>query len=306
MVSRSIENAQRKVEARNFDIRKQLLEYDNVANDQRQNIYRIRNDILEGTPEYVAAQVKDFRDGVITDYFHAHVPPESIEEQWDLEGLQRALAAEVDVDVPVKQWLEADSKLDEAALQKRIIDETDRATVERMAAAPPDVITQYQRFVMLQVMDHEWREHLGTLDHLRQGIHLRGYAQKNPRQEYKREGFELFGAMLETVKLEVTRTLMKVRIRSAEEVEKAEAAAPTVQNVTYQHAEFNESALAGDPDEVATAVLAPPGARVGSSIGGDEESKTQPFVRGMGKIGRNDPCPCGSGKKYKQCHGRLT
>jgi preprotein translocase subunit SecA len=282
MVTRSIESAQRKVEAHNFDIRKQLLEYDNVANDQRKTIYELRNSILEGTGEDIDRRVKDLRDGVIGDVFRQYVPADSIEEQWDLDGLEKTLAADLFLEVPVKEW--AKEGLDDDVILARLCEAGDHSFHARTELAPPETLTQYKRFMLLQVMDHEWREHLGMLDHLRQGIHLRGYAQKNPRQEYKREGFELFGALIERVKLDVTRSLMRVQVKTQEEVQRAEEQAPVPANVQYQHAGYDEALAA-----VAT-----------------EKPKPAPFVKPIGKVGRNDPCPCGSGKKYKQCHGRLA
>ena len=287
LVTRSIESAQRKVEAHNFDIRKQLLEYDNVANDQRREIYNLRNNILES--QDVSGQVRELREGVIADIFRACVPEESVEEQWDISGLEKAYAAELQLDLPVSRWLEEDSSADDNALLKRAIEEADAAYRRRMGNAPADAVHQFERLVLLSTLDNHWREHLAALDHLRQGIHLRGYAQKNPKQEYKREAFALFGILVEAVKLEVTRTLMTVELKSREQVEQAERTAPAVENVQYQHAGYEE-ALAG-----AGADAEPPSA-----------SKSVPFVRHTGKVGRNDSCPCGSGKKYKHCHGKLA
>ena len=285
-VSRSIESAQRKVEAHNFDIRKQLLEYDDVANDQRKVIYEQRNELLESAD--VSETITSLRQGVVSDIFRAHVPPESMEEQWDVPGLEKAYAAELQFAIPLKSWLEADANLDDQALLEKAVAEADRLYREKFALAPAEALHQYERWVMLTSLDQHWREHLAALDHLRQGIHLRGYAQKNPKQEYKREAFELFASMLESVKLEVTKTLTAVQVSSESEL--AEAAAettPAVENVKYQHAGYDE-ALAADAAEE------------------KEKAKERPFVREMGKIGRNDPCPCGSGKKYKHCHGKLT
>ena len=287
LVTRSIESAQRKVEAHNFDIRKQLLEYDNVANDQRQHIYDLRNHILQG--EEIAERVKALREGVVTDYFRAHIPEESMEEQWDVPGLEKVLDAQLGMTVPLAKWLEDEPALDEAALLERALAAANEAYSAKVLAAPADAIAQYERYVLLTTMDTHWREHLSALDHLRQGIHLRGYAQKNPKQEYKREAFEMFGVMLESVKLEVTRMLLAVQIRTKEEVEAVERQqAPAVENVQYQHASFDEALGAG------------------TDAADAEPAKQQPFQRHLGKIGRNDPCPCGSGKKYKHCHGKLS
>jgi preprotein translocase subunit SecA len=294
LVTRSIESAQRKVEAHNFDIRKQLLEYDNVANDQRRNVYELRNQILEN--EGVEEMVKSLRDGVVTDLYRAHVPAESVEEQWDLPGLEAALHTELNVHAPVRQWLADEPNLDEEAVLQRLIGEADAEYARRLADAPNDGARHIERWVLLQVLDQHWREHLAALDHLRQGIHLRGYAQKNPKQEYKREAFELFGAMLETVKREVTRILTHVQLKTPEQVrqiEELERTAQAPQNVQYQHPSAPlEEALVG----------------AGAEAEGEAATlrKPAPFVRQIGKVGRNEPCPCGSGKKYKHCHGRLS
>jgi len=288
LVTRSIESAQRKVEAHNFDMRKQLLEYDDVANDQRRHIYELRNAILDSTD--VSDRTQALREGVVTDFFRAHIPEESVEEQWDVAGLEKTLVAELQLSVPLSSWLEKEANADDEALLAKTIVAANEAYARKMEVAPADALHQYERFVLLSSLDSNWREHLGSLEHLRQGIHLRGYAQKNPKQEYKREAFELFGDMLETVKLEVTRNLMNVQIRTQEEVEQVERElAPAVENVQYQHPSYQEQAATGTDDPVPAAT-----------------AKAQPFVRHMGKIGRNDPCPCGSGKKYKHCHGRLA
>ncbi len=282
MVTRSIESAQRKVEARNFDIRKQLLEYDDVANDQRKTIYALRNELLE-SPD-VSARIAELRVGVITDLFHVHVPPESVEEQWDIPGLENALKAEFNLELPVRSWLQQEPDLGEEALLERIIHSAAQAYAAKVPEGAAESFRQYERYVMLQILDAHWREHLAALDHLRQGIHLRGYAHKNPKQEYKREAFELFGAMLEAVKLEVVKTLTAVEIRAREDVPEADDRLH-VENVRLQHGEAPPG-----PDAEAPAAL----------------RKPQPSVRVTEKIGRNEPCPCGSGKKYKHCHGRLT
>jgi preprotein translocase subunit SecA len=285
LVTRSIESAQRKVEAHNFDIRKQLLEYDNVANDQRREIYQLRNSILES--QDVSDQIAALREGVVTDFFRAHVPEESMEEQWDIAGLEKVYVAELRLELPLSKWLESDPDLDDNALLKRAIDEAHAAYVRKMAGNPREAVHHVERLILLSTLDNHWLEHLAALDHLRQGIHLRGYAQKNPKQEYKREAFELFGNLVESVKLEVTRTLMTVELRNPEQVEQVESVTPAIENVQYQHAGYEE-ALAGAGADAAPA------------------AKPAPFVRQMGKIGRNDPCPCGSGKKYKHCHGKLV
>jgi preprotein translocase subunit SecA len=287
-VTRAIENAQRKVEARNFDIRKQLLEYDDVANDQRRVIYHQRNELLESSD--ISDTIRAMREGTVSDIVSQYVPPGSVEEQWDIPGLERALAAELTLNVPAQQWLREEESLDEEDLRRKAIETAHNHYDTKLVQVDRAALHQFERGIMLQTLDTHWREHLSALDHLRQGIHLRGYAQKNPKQEYKREAFELFSMMLDAVRNEVTRILMTVQIRSQEEVEVAEEPVE-LKNVRYQHTDY-EAALAeedgGGETEVATA------------------PKPQPFVRQGGKVGRNDPCPCGSGKKYKQCHGRLS
>ncbi len=280
-VTRAIENAQRKVEARNFDMRKQILEYDDVANDQRKVIYQQRNELLESADisETIAAMCEDVLNGTISGY----IVPQSMEEQWDVPALEKALAAELQLDLPLAQWLEQDKQLDENGLRGRVVQAAQQQYQAKVAQVGAEVMHQYERIVMLQSLDTHWREHLAALDHLRQGIHLRGYAQKNPKQEYKREAFELFSAMLEAIKSNVTQMLMNVHIRNEQDIEAVEAPqAP--ENVQYHHADYDEA--------------------LGQTDAAKEEH--QPFVRGGEKIGRNDPCPCGSGKKYKQCHGKLS
>ncbi len=287
IVSRSIESAQRKVEARNFDIRKQLLEYDDVANDQRKVIYQQRNELLE--TDDMAETSTALRHGVFTDLFRQYVPEGSMEEQWDLPGLQGVLLLEWQIDVPFTAMLEAEPELTDEALLERLIAAADQIYQSKVELVGGEHFGGFERNVMLQSMDTHWREHLAALDHLRQGIHLRGYAQKNPKQEYKREAFQLFAQMLDLIRNDVVRVIMTVRIQSQEEIEAAEQqmAHPHLENVNYQHADFNPSA---SPEEL----LAP------SAL------ESLPESAGLPKVGRNDPCPCGSGKKYKQCHGKLA
>ena len=292
-VTRSIENAQRKVEARNFDMRKHLLEYDDVANDQRKGIYQQRNELLDSSD--VSATIAAMRADVIGNHFVQHIPPGSLEEQWDVAGLEAVLRAELALDLPIQQWLKDNPQLEDESLRQRITEAAHARYAEKTAVVDPAAMRQYERAIMLQSMDSHWREHLSALDHLRQGIHLRGYAQKNPTQEYKREAFELFSLLLDLIKTDVTRILMTVQIRSAEELRAAEER-EALQNVQYQHAESPAEVEAEAPAETAEAF---PEQDAGAE-------KAQPFVRGGQKVGRNDPCPCGSGKKYKQCHGRLT
>jgi len=293
-VTRSIENAQRKVEARNFDIRKHLLEYDDVANDQRKVIYQQRNELLQS--EDISATITVMRADVVSGHVAQHIPPGSLEEQWDVAGLQRTLESELQLKLPITEWLAREQDLEDETLRTRIVDAAHAVYQAKITPVEPSAMRQYERGVMLQSLDSHWREHLAALDHLRQGIHLRGYAAKNPTQEYKREAFELFSLLLDMVKTDVTRTLMLVQIRSAEELQRAEEPEAPV-NVTYQHRDFTPGIEADDPAALA-------------EMGGDTavalDDAQQPFVRGMEKVGRNDPCPCGSGRKFKQCHGRLS
>ena len=282
IVTRSIESAQRKVEARNFDVRKQLLEYDDVSNDQRKVIYQQRNDILEAAS--LAEQITSLRQSTMTDVVRTYVPVDSVEEQWDLAGLEKVLADEWHVVLPVRAEVEKSASITDGEIVERVTQVADAAFTEKVERVGLEQFTPFMRMILLQSIDSHWREHLAALDYLRQGIHLRGYAQKNPKQEYKREAFELFSQLLDVVKMDVTRVLMTVRIQSQEEVAQAaeaiEASAERISNVTYTHP--NE-----DGSISQEAGVSAPGADVP-------------------KVGRNDPCPCGSGKKYKQCHGRLA
>jgi preprotein translocase subunit SecA len=291
IVSRSIESAQRKVEARNFDIRKQLLEYDDVANDQRKVIYSQRNELLESTD--IAEMSMSLRHAVFTELFQNHVPPQSMEEQWDIPGLQQALSSEWQLQVPLADMIKNEPDLIDEELLERVLHAADQVYEDKVAVVGKESFGGFERNVVLQSIDTHWREHLAALDHLRQGIHLRGYAQKNPKQEYKREAFELFAQMLDLIRHDVVRLIMTVRIQSQEEIAAAEQqmAQAHVENVHYEHADFN-SALA--PEEL----LSP--ATSNEPMGG------QTIVNAMPKVGRNDPCPCGSGKKFKQCHGKLA
>jgi preprotein translocase subunit SecA len=282
LVSRSLESAQRKVEARNFDIRKQLLEYDDVSNDQRKVIYAQRNELLE--TDDISETITAMRQGVLHDTFRIYVPAESVEEQWDLPALEKALAAELQVYLPIVEWFKNEPNLGDEEMLGRILNAANEAYTAKLEQVGAESFHQFERNVMLQSLDTHWREHLAALDHLRQGIHLRGYAQKNPKQEYKREAFELFEALLDSVRADVTRLLMTVQVR-AEDVEET-APHADVQNVQYQHADF-DAALAQED--------APGG-----------EGVPQLPAQAEPKVGRNDPCPCGSGKKYKHCHGKLS
>lgn len=281
IVTRSIESAQRKVEARNFDIRKQLLEYDDVSNDQRKVIYQQRNDILEA--ENLSAQIAHLRRGAMSDVVRTFVPAESVEEQWDLDGLEKALRDEWLLDVALKAEVEKSDAITDEDILEKVVKAADDSFAAKVAIVGEGQFAAFERMILLQTIDTRWREHLAALDYLRQGIHLRGYAQKNPKQEYKREAFELFSQLLDMVKMEVTRVLMTVRIQTQEEAAQAaeaiEEKAEAISNVTYTHPNEDGS--------VATESEAPP-------------------QGGMPRVGRNDPCPCGSGKKYKHCHGKLA
>ncbi len=297
MVSRSIETAQRKVEARNFDIRKQLLEYDDVSNDQRRELYRLRNEILEA--QGVEDMVTNLRRGHFTDLFRSFVPTDSVEEQWDIDGLTKALVDDWQIELPIRQWLDSEEKLNDDVMLERVLKAADEAYAAKVQLVGAQAFGNFERSIMLQIIDQHWREHLAALDHLRQGIHLRGYAQKQPKQEYKREAFELFGSLIDRVRADVVKILMNVRIQSQEEVAAAEQRVEEesdrrMERARAQHAEFATAAEAeGDVVDAVT-------------LADSEEAKAQPFKRFGDKIGRNDPCPCGSGKKYKQCHGRLA
>jgi preprotein translocase subunit SecA len=288
IVNRSIAKAQNRVEARNFDIRKQLLEYDDVANDQRKVIYQQRNELLESSD--VAETIRNMVRGEIDDTAKRYVPPESVEEEWDIPGLEASLAGEYQLKAPAAEWVKADPELDEAKIRERLGDLAEATWKSKEALVGPEMMRQFERSLMLQRLDVHWREHLAALDHLRQGIHLRGYAQKNPKQEYKREAFELFSDMLDQIKQDVVKFVLTVQVRSQEDVAAVEPE-PAAVNVRYQHADYEQAlATAGAGDGNGDVALAPP----------------PPFVRAGQKVGRNDPCPCGSGKKYKHCHGRLA
>ncbi|MCG9750426.1 preprotein translocase subunit SecA [Vibrio brasiliensis] len=286
MLSRSIEKAQRKVEGRNFDIRKQLLEYDDVANDQRKVVYELRDELM--SVEDISEMIEQNRADVLTATIDEYIPPQSLEDMWDVEGLQERLKNDFDLDAPIKQWLEEDDKLYEEALREKILDTAVAVYKQKEEVVGEQVLRNFEKSVMLQTLDTLWKEHLAAMDHLRQGIHLRGYAQKNPKQEYKRESFELFEGLLDALKSDVITILSKVRVQQQEEVERMEEqrraqAEEAARRAQAQHASA-ENQLAD----------------------GEEESQAhQPMVREERKVGRNEPCPCGSGKKYKQCHGKI-
>lgn len=282
IVTRSIESAQRKVEARNFDIRKQLLEYDDVSNDQRKVIYQQRNDILEAAS--LEAQIANLRQSTMEDVVRTYVPADSVEEQWDLDGLEKTLREEWQVELDLKAEVHKSDSITDEDIVEKVVKAADAMFQSKVDRVGLEQFTPFMRMILLQSIDSHWREHLAALDYLRQGIHLRGYAQKNPKQEYKREAFELFSQLLDVVKMDVTRILMTVRIQSQEEVAQAaeaiEERAERISNVTYTHPNDDGSV--------------------------SQEAESDVAVATVPKVGRNDPCPCGSGKKYKMCHGRLA
>lgn len=288
MVTSAIERAQRKVEGHNFDMRKQLLEYDDVANDQRQVIYEQRNELLAS--EDISEVISTVQRDVVNQIIENSIPPQSLPEQWDVEGLEKDLLTEFNIELPIQKWLDEDKRLNEEGLKNKVIAAAKESYQRRCEHIGDDIHT-VERQVMLQVLDNLWKEHLSNIDHLRQGIGLRAYAQKNPKQEYKRESFELFQEMLENIKLETVRFLCRVEIRrddEADELERQRQEALNQQQMEFSH-EKSQSALAEEEPVAELATL-----------------PEQPFVRSSEKVGRNAPCPCGSGKKYKQCHGKLA
>jgi preprotein translocase subunit SecA len=290
MVTRSIESAQRKVEARNFDIRKQLLQYDDVANDQRKEVYRLRNEVIESKD--VGDLVTNLREAYFTDLFHDHIPAESVIEQWDVAGLQQILSNDWGLSVDLQAIIDATDTIEPEDLLAKVLESTKILYDAKVELVGRESFAKFECSVILYALDTAWREHLAALDHLRQGIHLRGYAQKDPKQEYRREAFELFSRLLDTVKLEVTRTIMVVRIETAEELERASESIQEdladVKGVQYQHASANQA-----DDESSARAVAP-------------QTAAPKAVQSGPKLGRNDPCHCGSGKKYKHCHGQLS
>ena len=286
-VTKAIENAQRKVEGRNFDIRKQLLEFDDVANDQRKVVYELRDELMNA--EDISEMIEQNREDVIQAVIDGHIPPQSLEEMWDVPGLEERLKTDFDMELPIQEWLDTEEKLYEEALRERIVEKAVEIYREKEEVVGAAVLRNFEKTVMLQNLDTLWKEHLAAMDHLRQGIHLRGYAQKNPKQEYKRESFELFEGMLESLKSDVIMILSKVRVQQQEEVERLEAerrrqAEELARRQQFQH-QNAESQIADESTE---------------------SGESAPFQREDRKVGRNEPCPCGSGKKYKQCHGKIS
>ncbi len=306
IVTRSIESAQRKVEARNFDIRKQLLEYDDVSNDQRHVIYQQRNELLEASE--ITDTIAAMQESVFTDLVRSFAPPGSIEEQWDLVSLEQALRNEWQLDLALVKFVQEADSIDDADVLEYVLKAAQQAYDAKVNVLGRDTFSAFERSIMLQTVDVRWREHLAALDHLRQGIHLRGYAQKNPKQEYKREAFELFAQLLASIKLEVTRLVMNVQIQPMPEDQASEqwlAQESQVENLQFQHAAFPEGALIGANDLAKAPASVFEAMDEGIGVEQQRSSIAQMQQEGP-KVGRNEPCPCGSGKKYKQCHGKLT
>ncbi|MGB5536068.1 MAG: preprotein translocase subunit SecA [Thiogranum sp.] len=290
-VSKAIENAQRKVEGHNFGIRKNLLEFDDVANDQRKVIYEQRNELMATND--VSDTVKAIREDTVNHVINSYIAPGSMDEQWDINGLETAIETEFAQKFDIQGWLDADDDLHEETLREKILAELEKAYEEKEAFTGPETMRHFEKSVMLQVLDQSWKEHLAAMDYLRQGIHLRGYAQKNPKQEYKREAFEMFTGLLERIKIDVVSVLSKVQVRTESDVAAVDEQRRRKAEMQYHHDE------ASAMQDAAGEAEAPPG-------GQQEQAHAQPFVRDGRKIGRNEPCPCGSGKKYKQCHGKLS
>ena len=282
-VSRAIENAQRKVEGHNFDIRKQLLEFDDVANDQRKVVYEQRNELMAA--DDVSETISSMRSTVINDVISMYIPPNSIDEQWDISGLEEALREEFALEAPVAEWLENDDSLHEESLRERIVEEAEKAYQQKEEAVGSELMRHFEKAIMLQTLDSQWKDHLAQMDYLRTGINLRGYAQKDPKQEYKRESFSLFKAMLDNIKHEVIKLISRVQIRAEEDVEAVEEQRRQTAEMEYQHEQAQQLASEENQEE--------------------DLAAHQPYTRDGSKIGRNDPCPCGSGKKFKQCHGAI-
>jgi preprotein translocase subunit SecA len=283
-VTRAIENAQRKVEGHNFDIRKQLLEFDDVANDQRKVVYEQRNELMAA--EDVSETVASMRDTVINDTISLYIPPNSIDEQWDVQGLEQALRDEYALELDINDWLQNDDNLHEETLRERIIDEAERAYKAKEATVGDELMRHFEKAVMLQTLDSQWKEHLAQMDYLRTGINLRGYAQKDPKQEYKRESFSLFTTMLDNIKHEVIRIISRVQVRDPEDVDAVNEQRRQSTDVEYQHESAQQMGQEESEQETPQAA--------------------EPYTRDGAKVGRNDPCPCGSGKKFKHCHGAIS
>jgi preprotein translocase subunit SecA len=293
-VSRAIENAQRKVEAHNFDIRKNLLDFDDVANDQRRVIYAQRNELMEA--DDVHDYIEEMRDEVFNSLISRYIPPESIAEMWEVEGLEKALEGEFGIEVPIRKWLDDDDELTETELRKRILERVEAHFEAKEEQTGSSVMRSFEKAVMLNVLDQQWKEHLASMDYLRRGIHLRGFAQKKPQQEYKREGFGMFTEMLDNMRLEVMKILARVEVRSEQDVEAVDEQRRRERPMEFRH---REAAALGSETAGAQG-----GGQTGAG-GAAEPQQQGTFVREGRKVGRNEPCPCGSGKKYKQCHGKI-
>ena len=281
-VTRAIENAQRKVEGHNFDIRKQLLEFDDVANDQRKVIYEQRNQLMAA--EDVSEAISSMREGVLNDVISLYVPPNSIDEVWDISGLENALKEDFALELDINGWLDQDDHMHEESIRERVLEEAEKAYKEKEETVGEELMRHFEKAIMLQTLDTQWKEHLAQMDYLRQGINLRGYAQKDPKQEYKRESFTLFTDMLNSIKHEVISLISRVQVRAPEDVEAVEEQRRQNGDMQFQHDEAQQ-------------------------MGAEEQDipePSQPYTRDGRKVGRNDPCPCGSGKKYKHCHGALS
>jgi preprotein translocase subunit SecA len=300
-VTKAIENAQRKVEGRNFDIRKQLLDYDDVANDQRKVIYQQRRELMDG--DDISETVVAMRADVLGQLVDLYIPPQSLEEQWDVAGLEAALVDAFGGDWPIQQWLDADDDLHEETLRRRIEDEIGHHYADKEKLVGAATMRQIEKAVMLQTLDTQWKDHLAQMDYLRQGIHLRGYAQKNPKQEYKREAFEMFSAMLASIKQEVIKTLSRMQVQTPD---LAQPMAPRGQEFEFKHEEFSGLGDAQEPAPEAAGAERGRAAMAGAAQRAPSDGDHQPYVRETRKVGRNEPCPCGSGKKYKQCHGKVS
>ncbi|MGM7448669.1 UNVERIFIED_ORG: protein translocase subunit secA [Idiomarina abyssalis] len=283
-VTRAIENAQRKVEGRNFDVRKQLLEYDDVANDQRSVVYDQRNELLDEGD--ISETIVAIRDDVINSVISEYVPPQSLAELWDLKGLEERLRGDFHIELPLQQWLDEEEHFHEEVLRERVLEELVKAYQEKEEMVGPEVLRRFEKSIMLQSLDQHWKEHLAAMDHLRQGIHLRGYAQKNPKQEYKKEAFELFTEMLEALKLDVVTILSKVKVRAQEDVDAVDEQRKAADSAPREFRHEQSGPAAEEPQK------------------NTDNAQGQPVRKGA-KVGRNEPCPCGSGKKYKHCHGKL-
>ena len=321
MLTRQIEKAQRKVESHNFDIRKQLLLFDDVANDQRKVVYQQRTEIM--ATEDLSAAIRGIMEESVGSVIDQHMPKHGAAVDWDLQGMSEALARDFNVSVDPKAWLAAEPELEEQALRQRIVTAVNDSYQARGTRCGPEILRHIEKEVMLKMLDQHWREHLAAMDYLRQGIHLRGYAQKDYRFEYKREAFELFAAMLDRVKFETVSFLSKIEIRTAEEIEREEEERRQrlMQALQAQHAEA-QSVLGVETSQPAEAPVTQAARSVGAApllpqghgpapVGGPRPVPPPPeahgtFVRGERKVGRNEPCPCGSGKKFKHCHGTLS